>query len=541
MIRQVGRGFGKHDCRVTGYLAQAPDSSVTRDPSRLALAAVLTIGIAISAFLYTPLALRPMDVLDFPNFVPLLRVNPTFLTRLKAVMLYYEDQGRLNVIPYAFIVTKWSVFGADMRLWQTARFIQMWLIVASAYLVLRDLRVNRFGAVCGSALFVVAPAAMIGWERLTIAEPLGTLLILLATHVAAGYQADERWRLRAVSIVALLLAIGFTKEMLLVAVPFILAVACTLGADGRFQPIRASLRNRYLVGLASAVVFLAAVVILWVALHAKTEALAGQYGKATLSIEQVLAPLLLFSVPGYSLAYPGLPLLLLFADVVFVIILATGWWLSLSRAADKPEVRRRLGLSLLLLLPGALIYVPWKNLQSSYGLPFLLAPAFLLGYALTALEAHGRWGLRLIRTLTLIGLASCAISAHRYGRQYLALQRVNAGVAERIAAFSAQDSTVFTVTSWSRLTRVGPGPTMGRYVLATTGRPLATPIRDILCGQLDTALRTSSRLLIVSYDFRCGTLPHPDESIRRSFQYLDLTTLELGIDSVRADLLFHPH
>jgi hypothetical protein len=357
--------------------------------------------------------------------------------------------------------------------------------------------------------------------------------------MAAGYQGDERWRKRALGIVVVLLAIVLTKEMLLVVVPFVLAVACSLSPDGRFEPIRATRRNSYLVALAGAVLLLAAVGIAWVALHAKADALAGQYGKAAISIEQVLAPFLLFSVPGYSLAFPGLPVLLLLADLGFVVILALGWGLTLTRAADISEALRRLGIPLLLLLPGALIYIPWKNLQSSYGLPFLLAPAFLLGYALTALEKYRVRGLVLIQALTIVALAACGISAHRYGSQYLALQRVNADVAARIASSSDQDSTLFTVTSWSRLARVGPGPTMGRYVLATTGRALATPVRDILCGQLDTALRAGSNLLIVSYDFRCGSLSRPDWSIRRYFPYLDLSTLRLGVDSVRADLLLH--
>jgi hypothetical protein len=497
----------------------------------------MAVGIVVAALLYDPFAARPMDVLDFPNYMPLLRGNPTFLTRLDAFVHYYGDQGRLNLIAYVLIVAKWSLFGLNIPIWQTARFMEMWLIVATAYIVLRDFGLSRFGAVSGSALFVVAPAAMIGWERLSIGEPFGTLLILMATHLAAGYQAEERWHARAAGIVGLLLAMGFTKETLLVAAPFILAVACTLGPDGRFQPIRASRRNRYLVGLATAVVCLAAMAIAWVALHANTDALASQYGKATISIEQVLAPLLLFNVPGYSLAFPGLPVLLLLADGVLLLVVAIGGWHIFSRAADKAEARRRIVIPLLLLLPGALIYVPWRNLQSSYGLPFLLAPAFFLGHGLTGLERHSSRSFPLVRALTVAALATCAISADRYGSHYLALQRVNAEVAAKISGSVGQDSTLFTVTDWSRLERIGPGPTMGRYVLATTGRPLATPIRDILCGQLDTALHTSSRLLVVSYDFRCGSLPHPDESIRRYFKYVDLSTLALGIDSVRADLL----
>jgi len=511
-----------------------------QSPAAFGLATILAIGIALTAIIYLPFAARPFDVLDFSEFLPLLRKNTTFLTQLKALLLYYgEDQGRLNVIPYFFIVTKWFFFGWHVPLWQTARFIEMWLIVIGAYVVLRDFGVARFGALCGAALFVVAPPGMAAWLRLTLGEPLGTLLLLLATHLAVRYQEDERWRLRAIGIVLLLLAIAFTKELLLVAVPFVLAVACSRGPDGRFEAFRASHRNRYLVGLAGTVLSVAALAIVWVALHAKADALAGQYGKAAVSIDQFLAPLVLFLLPGYSLIFSALPRTLIIADAVFLAILVGGWWLAFRSAVDKSEMRRRLVIPLLLLLPGALVYVPWDGIQVTYGLPFLLSPAFLLGYGLTSIESYYKRRVVLIRALTILVLVSCAISAHRFARHALALQHVNAGVAARIAASTAQDSTLVTVARPPRLAWVGHGPTLGRYALATTGHPVVSPVRDISCAELEPALHASSKLLIVSYHFRCGSLSHPDVSLRRYFRYLDLSTFALSVDSVRADLLFH--
>src|SRR4029453_903363 len=83
-----------------------------QSPAAFGLAAFLVIGIGLTAIIYQPFAARPFDVWDFGEFLPLLRNNPTFLTQLKALLRYYgEDQGRLNVIPYFFIVMKWSLFG----------------------------------------------------------------------------------------------------------------------------------------------------------------------------------------------------------------------------------------------------------------------------------------------------------------------------------------------------------------------------------------------------------------------------------------------
>jgi hypothetical protein len=503
----------------------------------LGQATILTIGIALTAIIYLPFAHRVFDIWDFGEFLPLLRKNPTFLTQLEALLRYYgEDQGRLNVIPYFFIVTKWFFFGWNVPLWQAARFLQMWLIVIGVYVVLRELGVARFGALCGAALFVVAPPGILSWVTLTAAEPLGTLLLLLATHLAIGYQQDARWRLRALGIVLLLLAVAFTKELLLAAVPFVLAVACSHGPDGSFQPFRASHRNWYLVGLSGVVLSVAATAIVWVALHAKANAYAGEYGKITVSSEAFLAPLILFLVPGYSIVKSVLPRALIIADAVFLAILASGWWLEFRRSVDKPEMRRRLVIPFLLLLPGAVAYVPLKVIHVWYGLPFLLSPALLLGYGLTSIE-H-RYGRRVIfiRALTILILVACAINAHHFVRHALAFQHVNAGVAAGIAASTAQDSTL---VAGPRLGLTGLGPTLGRYVLATTGHPVSSPVRDISCAGLKSALHSSSKLLIVSYKSRCGSLSHPDVSLRRYFRYLDLSTFKLTVDSVQADLLFH--
>src|SRR5215211_5649626 len=90
-----------------------------QSPAASGLATILVIGIALTAIIYLPFAARPFDVWDFGEFLPLLRDNPTFLTQLKALSRYYvEDQGRLNVIPYFFIVAKWHFFGWNVPLWQ---------------------------------------------------------------------------------------------------------------------------------------------------------------------------------------------------------------------------------------------------------------------------------------------------------------------------------------------------------------------------------------------------------------------------------------
>jgi hypothetical protein len=225
---------------------------------------------------------------------------------------------------------------------------------------------------------------------------------------------------------------------------------------------------------------------------------------------------------------------------VFFAIMIVGWRLAFTLSGRGSDIGKRLGISLLLLLPGALVYIPWIGIQTTYGLPFLLSPAFLFGFALTSVERYSKRGSVLVQALAILLIASLAVSAHRFARQYLTLQQVNAEVAARIALSSGQDSTLVVVARKLKPAWVGPGPALARYVLATTGEAARAPVRDISCAELPAALQAKSTLLLVSYHFRCGSLSHPTASVRRYFRYLDLSTLAPRVDSVRADLLLKP-
>jgi hypothetical protein len=196
-------------------------------------------------------------------------------------------------------------------------------------------------------------------------------------------------------------------------------------------------------------------------------------------------------------------------------------------------------MAFVLLAPGAVAYVPWNGVQSSYGLPFLLAPAFALGYGLTALESRHRRIVVSSRAAVILMLIFCAMSAHYFSRESLALQRVNAEVANVIGTSRGQDSILVAVLGRPRLESNGPGPTLARYVLAMTGRPPLTPVRDISCQDLARGFESTSTVLVVSYSSWCGSLPKPDRTIRRYFRYVDLSTLRSSIDSVRVDLQLH--
>ena len=322
-------------------------------------------------------------MVDFGDFLPLLRNNPTSLTQLKALLRYYvEDQGRLNVIPYFFIVTKWFLFGWHVPLWQTARFLQMWLIVTGVYVVLRQPRCRPFRRPMRCRTVCSRPSRHDGLgktdsgraTRYSPASPGDTS----GDRISAGRVAGAcglsalsccfwQWHSRRRCCWWPCLSCSRWR-----------AAAAQTDVSSRSEPVTAIVTWSVLPARCSR----------WqqwpsCGSHSMRKQMlyAGQYGKVALSGDHILAPLVLFLLPGYSTHRFCFPRILLIADEVFLAILAGGWWLAFRSAVDKSEMRRRLLIPLLLLLPGALAYVPWDAIQVEYGLPFLLSPAFLLGYA----------------------------------------------------------------------------------------------------------------------------------------------------------------
>lgn len=148
-------------------------------------AACGALGIALALVLYRPWQHRPFDVLDFAAFLPLLQQHHGVGAQFAALVDYYANQhGRLNLLPYMFIALKWSLFGWRTELWQFARFLEMCAVVVLAYRLLRRLGATVGAAVPGACLFIVGATATGAWVRLTMAEPLGLLLILTAFLLA---------------------------------------------------------------------------------------------------------------------------------------------------------------------------------------------------------------------------------------------------------------------------------------------------------------------------------------------------------------------
>jgi hypothetical protein len=503
-------------------------------------AILLTVaGLALAAIaVYAPITRRPFDAVDFSEFIPLLRAQQTIASRTLALASYYaNDQGRLNLLPYLMIALKWTIFGDRVELWQTARFLQMAATVVLAHRVLRELGTSNSAAAAGASLYIFAATATVSWVRLSVGEPLGVLLLLMLLLLATRYQRMVRWKWGAAGIALLCVAIAFTKEMLIAALPYALLVACMHQGNGHFTALRRTTRNVGVLLPSLVLIGLASLCIVVVARHASAEAISGLYGVDPMTIDQLLAPLVLFSLPGWAMTDPPLPSLLAIGDLAFIVTLGMGWLTAFHSTENRRGALLAFALPFVLLLCGAVAYAPWPNLQSSYGLPFLLTPALLLALALTALERRFQRGALLAYAGIGLLLIGCALQAHRFTRMTIARQRLNSAVVRTISSLPPQDSTLVGAHRPTRFEWTGLGAVLERYVHVLTGVPSKIPIRTVECSRLQQTSPAPRSLLLITYSNQCGTFEEHNYSLIERYKYFDLTRLTIRADSLRADLL----
>jgi hypothetical protein len=114
-------------------------------PRRAATAIAFVLAALLSGLLYQPWVNTPFDILDFSDFLSTLRQNDSFVQRALDLTRQYASQGRFNLLNYAALAGKWSLFGWNEAAWQIARSCQMLCIVAGVYLLLRKLGAERWG------------------------------------------------------------------------------------------------------------------------------------------------------------------------------------------------------------------------------------------------------------------------------------------------------------------------------------------------------------------------------------------------------------
>lgn len=374
-------------------------------------------------WLYTPWSARPYDVVDFFDFLPPLRASTSFGDAFSRLTALYADQGRLNVVGYALISIKWSLFGEEMLGWQLVRFAEMCLACLLLYRVLCALRASRTGAFVATGLFVASPSAATNWLRLTAGEAAGSLLILVLMLLLLR-STDRTATLPTLVLLAVTtLAIGLVKELLLSAVIVPAIVLRQLTEARSDRGLRSVLRSTRLWAVASGGI-IASVPVLYVALRAPGGSYAGRYGFEAVDAATTLMPLVVTLVPfAADDGFTGPAMAA--AAILFLLVLVIGWGVLLSPGNRTGERALLFGLGIGLPLSGALIYAPWPAYALMYALPFQIGTAVLLAFAITAVHRSRAtaWALSVALLLPLAVMVSYAQNYSRFIDRSLRMTR----------------------------------------------------------------------------------------------------------------------
>jgi len=502
-------------------------------------AALALVVVGIMAFwLYQPWHRRPFDVIDFSDFLPLLVGGDSFTDRFGALISFYgPEHGRFNPVAYAGLALKWEVLGSDPLLWQLLRAGQLTLAAGGVYLLLRRLSAGPWGAAIGSSLIFFSFSSSQAWVRLSVAEPLGLILMLAAALLAVRLQTARLWRATAIASGVFVALAILAKEMLIAWVPVVAYVGWYLGPDGRLRSIRVpGERGGWLLASVGFATVAAAVPIALAALSLKPTGYATIFGQGTLSPGRiaVIAQRMLVPWPvaqgaeGLAFALPAL---------LFVLTLLCGVNAASADPRWRDHTSRAWVLGLALPAMGTILYTPWPSYWALYGLPFLVGPALLVAIAVTSAERRSlrsRWTARVLATgcvLTVI-----APSVHS-ARRFAARQEVNVALAHELPAHPAADSIVVALVIPPRTGLPGIGTALRNYALLFHPLDTLPPALDAQCADVVTRFRRGlGRTVIISYGDQCGQLPVSTISMRRHFRYFDLGRFRLVVDSIRADL-----
>lgn len=431
--------------------------------------------ITIAAWLYTPLKPRAYEVADFPDFLPILRASTSALDAIADLTRYYVPHGRLNVAAFTILTAKWSLFGEQMALWHMARFFEMCLIAWLIYLLARQLGAGKLGGWAATTFFLASPAAALSWMRMSIAEPPGTVLIVLLCLLLLRTPPERASPLRLGVLALIVMTIGFLKEVLLAAVPVVTLALLALERRGRLdlQIFRDARLWAIVAGGA-----LAALPIAIVALTASPEGYSSLFDAVPVSAANFFMPLLAALMPFAPTSFPfGIIDLLAIAVLFGGLVLAWG-----AAFSDKPRSTTLALLSLGLGLPlaGACVYTLWPSYRLFYALPFQIGGAVMVSLAVTWMLQ----GPRIARVSTLAALMVIAAPMLTFAHSFVSLtdasRRFTKDAALWIGQLPSSSSVALAVCGLPPDHFANYGGVLRRYALSLNLTP--PEVLDVPCG-----------------------------------------------------------
>jgi len=513
-----------------------PDAlGVRRAPVNRAGLALLGI-LAAAWAIYRPEVKRPFDFVDFPETLLILQRHDGFFGQFAELTRSLLVHARLNLFVYALIAAKWSLFGWWTPGWQLTRFATMGLVVALSYVLLRRLRLSVAGALAGASVFVIAPAAVRGWIRLTSAEPVALLLLLAAAILAQAWPGTRRKVAVGASIAVLAVLLVWTKEVLAVGLAFPLYLLLTVRPSGELGVPRIDRSNVGVIATTVGAAGLAMIPVLWAYLHAPAASYGHWFGSASPSAFDLLAMAVAGLVPFLPAGKAALGMLLV--NVGFWGVLLGGVPLAFQRRQPRRHSAWLLLLAIGLPFLGAALYLPWPNFQLVYAVPFLFGGALLVAMAISALDAQGSAGRWVAAVGWCLVLTYAVPEAVTEARRVEAIQVSTSELLPRVATLTKVDS-VFVAAPQAVLDQRGLfGPRLYMYAQAT-GQPWP-PTRDVSCEVASRAAATSPSTVVVWSTFMCGAAQGRGEVIRAGYPRIDWQTLRLARDSMRFDILRAP-
>lgn len=470
--------------------AAADTRSTTMLPRWTVSDTAIVASLLLAAWLlYRPEIARPFDYVDFPDNILILKAHTGFLDRFQALMAAYQGHGRWSPVTMSLLAAQWSWFEWWTPGWQLLRFTLLGGATGLTYWLCRRLGLSASGASVGAALLVVSPPAVTGWIRLSTAEPVGLLFVLIASILALSPSSrGTSW-----SMAIMLLLLMWTKEIMTASflLPILLAtvVAPRLGS-GR----DASAERQFTRLVPCIVVFiLGALPILATYLNAPVGAFATRYGNSSASIGDVIGATLTALLPFAPIAN-GNAMPLLIAVSSLLLLLLAGWYHTLLRRA--PFRREILLLGIALPVTGAVIYAPWPDYLLVYALPFLLAGVLVIGRAVSSLAASTLPSRTVAVTCVGVVLSTSTAQAFNDASRTRALHMAVATTVRQVAGIPGIDTVLVAVAAEQFDARGNFGSRFWLYARAIDLRwPM---IRDVPCDSVDRKPEAGTLLLRVN-------------------------------------------
>ena len=507
------------------------DSAPSRRPWLLA-----SIAPCFALALQRPWVREAFPVWDYPDVLPILRRAHGLWDGARAIAEFNRPDGRANYLSYFQFSATWQAVAGDPVGWQLQRALFMLAAAVLLVWVARRLGATPLAAGIGAALFVVAVPSTEGWLFLA-AEPLTTVLLLLIVLVGAGYRSAPGWRLRAVVIAVLASAVMLSKEVhaLLLPVPILFAV-CWDPKTGFRRPAMGP-RERWLAVLLLLVIALEA----WSVRSALRAGVPGNYasafgqsgldaGRAWTVFQAVLLPARFSSAGIGSVLYP--------ANLLFLTLLVVG--LALPARAGRREPGWWWWVLGLLSFPviGALTYGLWPRYSAFYGIPFFAGSVGLLILAASWIERQHRVGRLITALLGILAIGFTTIVSARTIRQKHTTADFAAGISRALP--QARLDTLLIVTPRQGVRRWPVNARELRHYALFLGLPdsVLPVMEDASCENVARRLQQPlGRNAILNDQNSCGRLGAQTLTWVAEVGYLDWTTLQRAVDTMRVDLL----